>query len=174
MKKNYKRKYLIDAPFQLKQVSVLIVANLLIVLLISALLSWFYLIAWDGNAAYNHNRLIPIYIATTALLVTLATIFLSFRRSRAIAGMMHKLQLVLEDAALGVLPERRLVFRKSDYFQQLATPLNNCFDLIRSGQNVDSYEIAKDLNNIIVKLETEDADHTELQNRLAELIKKLQ
>jgi len=173
VKKTYKRKYLVNAPFQLKQVSVLIVANLMLVLLISSLLSWFYLIAWDGNAAYNYNKIIPVYILISAILVTLTTIFLSFRRSRAIAGMMHKLQLVLEDAALGVLPERRVVFRKSDYFQQLATPLNDCFNLIRNGQNVDSYEIAKELNNIIVQLETEDADNQELQNRLEGLIKKL-
>lgn len=174
MKKNYKRKYLIDAPFQLKQVSVLIVANLLIVMLISALLSWFYLIAWDGNAAYNHNKMIPVYIVISALLVTLTTIFLSFRRSRNIAGMMKKLEMVLGDASRGIYPSRSLVFRKSDYFKQLADPLNDCLMQLRAGKNEVKKDILIDLQLIQNQIETDTFDEENIRKQLDDLIQRLQ
>ena len=136
MNTKFKRKFLVNPPFQLKQVSVLLVANILIVFLISALLSWFYLIAWDGSVAYNHNQRIPEYIAVCTLLVTLATIYISLRRSRSIAGMMKKIQVVLEDAAIGILPARKLTFRRSDYFQQLAAPLNDCLEISESSRQL--------------------------------------
>lgn len=173
MSKRYKRKYLVDARFQLRQVVVLIIANLLLVSLISALLSWFYLIVWDGSTAYNHNQLIPVYVAVFALLVICCTVIFSLRRSRSIAGMMKKLQLVLEDAALGVVPEKELTFRKSDYFKQLATPLNDCFALIRASQNVDTTAVVKELKDIHAELDSETADTRRLQDRIESLIEKI-
>ncbi|PHR27270.1 MAG: hypothetical protein COA36_09800 [Desulfotalea sp.] len=174
MSKGYKRKYLVDASFQLSQVSVLIVANVLIILLISALLSWFYLIAWDGSTAYNHNQRIPIYIAVITALIIISTVFLSFRRSRSIAGMMKKIQVVLEDAALGILPERKLTFRKGDHFQQLATPLNDCIELLRKRPAASADAIINDLQILKKDIGAPGTDSKSLQTTISNIIQKMQ
>lgn len=133
MKRSYRRKYLVDIGYQFAQAGLVIAANLLVALLMAALLSWFYLLEWDGSIAVDHNRRIPVYILTFMFVVMLGTTLLSLRRSRMIAGMFLKLNKVLSDAAEGILPEREISFRRSDYFGQLADPLNRC--LRRLGQS---------------------------------------
>lgn len=123
----YQRQYLVNKKYQLTQAGVAIAANLLVILLMAALMSWFYLLYLNQGVAANHNRLFPVYIAVAALLVVFFSTFWSLSRSRMVAGMMRKLDIVLQDAASGKLPDRPLIFRKGDYFQWLAAPLNNCF-----------------------------------------------
>lgn len=128
------RKYLVDSGYQLTQAGILVVANVLVALLMAALLSWFYLLEWDGSIAYDHNRRIPIYILSLTLTVIVVATLLSLRRSRRIAGMFMKLNQLLENAAAGVLPEREVRFRRSDDFRELAGPLNRCLARLRDQQ----------------------------------------
>lgn len=121
------RRYLINTRYQVTQAGVAIAANLLVILLMAALMSWFYLLYLNQGVSANHNRLFPMYIAAAALMVIVISTFWSLRRSRRVAGMMRKLDIVLMDAANGKFPESPLIFRKGDYFRWLASPLNSCF-----------------------------------------------
>jgi len=140
MSTRYKRRYFVDLGYQLPQLAVFLFSNVLVALLIAAFLSWFYLLAWDGSVAYNHNRFIPVYIVSIVVCVALAAAFFSLRRSREIAGMMKKLQLLLNEASHGRLPDGDVTFRKSDYFAPLAGPLNNCLDRLRQNGSVATME----------------------------------
>jgi hypothetical protein len=128
------RKYLVDSGYQLTQAGILVAANVLVALLMAALLSWFYLLEWDGSIAYDHNRRIPLYILSLTLIVIVVATLLSLRRSRRIAGMFTKLNRLLESAAGGELPEREVSFRRSDDFRELAGPLNRCLARLRELQ----------------------------------------
>jgi hypothetical protein len=138
MRNKHKRAYFVDPGYQLPQLAVGLLVNILVVLLLTALLSWFYLLAWDGSIAYNHNRLIPVYIFTFIACVALAASFFSLRRSRELAGMMKKLHRVLDEASCGNFPEGEVVFRKSDHFSSLARPLNDCLAQMRCRQNQEA------------------------------------
>jgi hypothetical protein len=131
VKRRYTRKLWVDPRYQVVQMAAVVLANILVALLIAGLLSWFYLLVWDGSVAVNHNQRIPIYVAVAALAVTLVTVYCSLRRSRAIAGMMKKLHTVLSEAGEGQLPANKLAFRRDDYFPHLAEPLNLCLERLR-------------------------------------------
>lgn len=135
MKKRFSRKLLVDPHYQFLQVAAIVVGNLLVALLIAGLLSWFYLLVWDGAVVVNHNQTIPVYVAIAALAVTMVTVYFSLRRSRVIAGMMKKIHRVLDEAAQGQLPDGCLTFRKGDSFQQVAEPLNRCLELMRKAHS---------------------------------------
>ena len=67
MKRRYTRKLWVDPRYQVVQMAAVVLANILVALLIAGLLSWFYLLVWDGSVAVNHNQRIPIYVAVAAL-----------------------------------------------------------------------------------------------------------
>lgn len=142
VKKKYRRKYLVNGRYQLAQALVAVLANAFAVLLTGALLAWFYLVVWDGSLAVNHNRLIPLYLAGSLTVVVFSSSYFSLRSSRSVAGMMKKLQMVLEDAGRGVLPERQVRFRKSDYFQELEAPLNACLEQLRKKKAAPELAVA--------------------------------
>lgn len=126
-REKFRRRYLVDPRYQFAQAGVAIAANVVVALLMAVLMSWFYLLYFNKGVACNHNHLFPFYVIGATLVVILISMALSFRRSRAVAGMMCKLDIVLRDAAKGILPDSPLVFRKGDYFGLLARPLNDCF-----------------------------------------------
>jgi len=126
-REKFRRRYLVNPRYQLTQAGVAIAANIVVALLMAALMSWFYLLYLNKGVACNHNHLFPFYVIGATLVVILVSMELSLRRSRAVAGMMCKLDIVLRDAAKGILPDSPLVFRKGDYFGLLARPLNDCF-----------------------------------------------
>ncbi len=132
--KKVKRRYLVDGRYQFTQLLAVVLANILVVLLVAALLSWFYLLAWDGSVAYNHNQRIPVYVVGCLLVVILASSYFSMRRSRETAGMMKKLRSVLENAGKGVFPEQPLMFRRSDHYKDMAEPLNTCLEQLKAQQ----------------------------------------
>lgn len=132
----HRRRYLVNTRYQLTQAGVAIAANLLVALLMAALMSWFYLLSLNRGLAANHNQLFPVYLSVAALMVIVFSTFWSLRRSRIVAGMMRKLDLILRDAARGVFPDAPLVFRKGDYFAWLAQPLNECFLQLRKRQEL--------------------------------------
>ena len=174
MKKSYyRRKYLVDGRYQLSQAAAVIIANVMVLLLISALLSWFYLIAWDGSVAVNHNQRIPFYIMICVLIVTLFSVYFSLRRSRSVAGMMKKLHTVLENAGQGVFPEKKLVFRNSDYFRQLATPLNECLNQLQKKQGVDEAAMIGSLQELVDRIEQDEIDNAGVKRSLGEIIRAL-
>lgn len=58
----------------------------------------------------------------------------SLRRSRAIAGMMGKIFLLLTEVSRGVFSHQPLVFRQTDHFRDLTLPLNTCFVCMKRQQ----------------------------------------
>lgn len=134
-RERFRRRYLVNPRYQLTQAGVAIAANIVVALLMAVLMSWFYLLYLNRGVACNHNHLFPFYVIGATLVVLLVSMALSFRRSRAVAGMMCKLDIVLRDAAKGILPDSPLMFRKGDYFGLLARPLNDCFAQLRLQKN---------------------------------------
>lgn len=134
-REKFRRRYLVHPRYQLAQAGVAIAANIVVALLMAVLMSWFYLLYLNRGVACNHNQLFPFYVIGATLVIILVSMALSFRRSRAVAGMMCKLDMVLRDAAKGILPDSPLVFRKGDYFGLLARPLNDCFAQLRFYKN---------------------------------------
>lgn len=172
-KKGYKRRYIVDCGFQFGQAAAVIIANIFTVLLISALLSWFYLLVWDNSLAVNHNNRIVIYVGVCIALVVFLSVFFSFRRSRIIAGMMKKLHNVLDDAARGVIPERAVVFRSNDYFSQLEVPLNGCLQTIRKQDGFNKYAAIADLEKLHKRIEIEKLDSLEVVSSLEKILGEL-
>ena len=168
MNKQYSRKLLVDPRYQVMQLLVVVVANILVTLLVAGLLSWFYLMVWDGSVAVNHNRRIVLYVASAGLLVTVLSILFSLHRSRTVAGMMKKMHLVLENALQGNFPEKQLAFRKSDYYPQLAGPLNRCLDRMRSAQH--QVRLRVDLQDLLADIDSGSVDLPATRQRLAVLI----
>lgn len=168
MNRRCSRKLLVDPRYQFVQMAVVVVGNVLVTLLIAGLLSWFYLVGWDGSVVVNHNHRIPVYVAVAALTVTVTTVFFSLRRSRAIAGMMRKMHVVLEDAVQGRFPEQRLVFRKNDYYPHLAEPLNLCLERMRQAQ---SDPVSREwLRHLLSEIDGGRADLESIRCRLAEIL----
>jgi hypothetical protein len=121
-----RRRLLIDSRYQLGHLAVILSANVLVMLLIAVLISWFYLLFFKGNLVCDHNRLFPFYLGGIALVVMLVLSLWSLSRSRSVAGMMRKTESVLVEATEGSFPQKPLIFRKSDYFGTLAGPINTC------------------------------------------------
>jgi hypothetical protein len=141
----YRRRYLVNTRYQLTQAGVAIAANLMVALLMAAMMSWFYLLYLESGIVANHNQLFPIYLAVASLIVLVISTFWSLRRSRIVAGMMRKLDIILRDAAGGIFPEKPLVFRKGDYFGWLAQPINDCFLQLKKQRRIhDSTVVALD------------------------------
>ncbi len=172
VKRNDRRKYLVDGRYQLTQVAVVLCANILAVLLTSAMLSWFYLIAWDGSVAVNHNQRIPYYIATCVLVVILCSVFFSLRRSRSAAGMMTILHTILDNARRRTFPECAIAFRKTDYirFRQLAEPLNDCLNQLERLQASDYAALMERLEDLAAGIEKGEIDISGVQHILDTLL----
>ncbi|AFL72197.1 hypothetical protein [Thiocystis violascens] len=172
MKSTYRRKYLVDSGYQLTQAGVVVAANLLVALLMAALLSWFYLLEWDGAIAYDHNRRIPIYILTLILIVMLSAMLLSLRRSRMVAGMLKKLHRILDDAGAGVLPEREVDFRRSDYFRELAAPLNRCLERLKALECAEDAALLAALRGVVARGESRGTPDAQLLDEIKTIVSR--
>ena len=170
MGKTYKRKYWVNTGFQLGQAAALIVAHAALAMLIFALLSWFYMIVWDGDVTVNYNREIPYYIFVLLVIVTLVSVYFSLRRSRRIAGMMKKIHTVLDNAGKGRFPDRELTFRASDYFKELAVPLNVCLEQLRQGQGSSPERIAGRIQIVADGISSGEMDMDRVKSALDEII----
>lgn len=159
-----RRRLLINTRYQLRHMAVILSVNLLLMLLISVLISWFYLLFFKGNLTCDHNRLFPLYLAVLALAAVAFLALWSLYRSRSVAGMMRKIEQVLADAAAGRVPGQPLGFRKEDYFAPLAGPLNDCLSRMRrqDQQRIDAVGALRELHKDL-------AEQT-LQNRVETII----
>ena len=167
--KTYHRRYLVSGKYQLTQVAITLIANLSVALLMTAILSWLYLLAWDGTIAYNHNKMIVVYFAVAALIIIATSSFLSLKRSRYVAGMFNKITLILKQASAGDFSERPIVFRKEDQFRDIAIPLNECLKQLKQ-QHAINLELRERLTaispTIDTKLLTTDQLNKELQRAI--------
>lgn len=167
-----RRRLLINNRYQLRHLAVILTANLLLMLLISALVSWFYLLFFKGNLVCNHNRLFPLYLAATTLVVVALLTLWCLNRSRCVAGMMRKIEMVLAEAAQGRLTGQRLAFRKNDYFAALADPINDCITRMNL-QNQQQMAAAQALRELQLELaqrpEEGDAVHRKIETIIAGL-----
>ncbi len=168
-----RRKFFVHFRYQLSQLAVTLTANTLVMLLIGVLISWFYLLFFKGNLTCNHNRIFPLYLVISVLAMILFSALWSLKRSRAVAGMMCKLEYVLCDAAQDLFPEQPLVFRKGDYFTTLAGPLNAC--LVRMKKQEHRRETAiRTLRELQIACQAEGADREELHRRIDTIIGALE
>lgn len=158
------RRYFVNMRYQMGRALVAVAGNALVAVLMAVFFAWFYLLEWDGAMAYDHNRTIPVYVMVIVGLVIAVSALFSLRRSRAVAGMMHKLHTVLDEAGKGRFPERDLAFRKSDYFRQVATPLNACLRRGRRGQG-----LALALRALDERIEAQNLDRAEILRCIREL-----
>jgi len=164
-----RRRYLVNKRYQLTQVGVAITANLLVALLVAVLMSWFYLLYLNKGIAANHNQLFPIYLAVAVLAVIIFSSFWSLRRSGIVAGMMLKLDIILRDAAGGIFPESPLVFRKEDYFEWLAQPINDCFLQLKNLRRVQDTTVSA-LDELKHRIVTGGVNNKELVLKIDEII----
>ena len=173
--KQIKRKYLVNGKYQLSQAAVTIIANLSVAFLMAALLSWFYLLVWDGHGSviYNHNKMIPVYLVGAAILVILLSLFWSLRRSRAIAGMIKKIDKVLIDASHGVFPERPLVFRKGDHFTSLSDSLNRCISQLKK-QNINESSEVVSIQALMNRIDSGGMSNKEILSNLGDILRRLE
>lgn len=126
MRKKYKRAYIVNSKFQMRQLAAVFFGNLLIAVLMTCLLSFLFLVVWDKWFTIQYSTRVPIYMAICLVIVLFSTLLVSIRRSRKIAGQMLKLKMVLSDAAEGKIPEKGVKFRQGDFFHDLEEPLNDC------------------------------------------------
>ena len=171
-KEKFRRRNIVNKKYQFSQVAVALTANLLVALLMAVLMSWFYLLVLDGGVVCNHNRQVPLYLAGAALVIVLSDLFWSLRRSRSIAGMMCKLDIVLADAARGVFPGSRLVFRKRDPFARLAGPLNACLVRLKMQQRHEEMAV-RALQDLQQEFETGGMDSADAAHALDKVIAQI-
>ncbi|PIE38510.1 MAG: hypothetical protein CSA53_04110 [Gammaproteobacteria bacterium] len=165
-----RRRYIVNGRYQFGQVMVTILANSLMLILSFCLLIWFYLMILDGSTAYSHNSAVAGYMVVSLVVITAASSYCSFRRSRRIAGMMEKLEKLLDDASRGVFPEQRIVFRRDDYFTRLEGPLNACMEVMQEGSNPDRAALLSGLSALARRLEDENPDRETMKNEINELL----
>ena len=171
-KAKHKRKFLVNKRYQLRECGLSLTANILVALLMALLLSWFYLFVMDGGVVCNHNRRLPLYVAFLTMGIALIAAFWSLHKSRSVAGMMNKINILLNDASRGNFPSERLVFRKGDYFSWLAAPLNTC--LVRMHRQQKCLQDAvPELEVVLEKLESGDADKGSIIAALGSTVMKL-
>ena len=173
MSTKHKRKQVVDVRYQFGRVAAGVAANVLVTLLAAGVLSWFYLLEMDGSVAYDHNSTFPLLMAGLAVVVVVVHAYFGFRRSRAVAGLMKKLRTVLNDAARGQLPEREIVFRRTDYFRDLAGPLNQCLGQLRRTAASGNELAVAELGRLIDQVEGGNMDQADLCRSLKELAQKL-
>ena len=163
---------LVNGRYQFREIGLSLAANVLTALLVACLLSWFYLIVMDGGVVVNHNRQIPLYLGGATLFVVVAAAWWTLYRSRSVAGMMRKIDIIMSGAARGIFPKDRLVFRRGDSFSWLATPLNNC--LVRMQQQQQCIEeVVPELEGLIMQLKNGDISQDELKTALNRGLERL-
>lgn len=158
------RKLLVDRRYQLRQAGATVVGHVFVAILMAVLLSWFYLLALDSGMVTNYRRAFPGYVMVAVLFIALGSLFVSLRRSRRVAGMLAKLNLVLADAARGLFADRPLRFRRDDYFTALAEPLNACLTALQR-RSVCQRRVTSGLEMLHSRLERGTIDHAELVER---------
>jgi len=82
-----------------------------------------------ANLEKTREDLLWLLVSMQVILISF-TFFISIFMSHKIAGPLYKLSKLLREAAAGNL-EQRLVFRKSDYFQELAPDYNTLMESIQ-------------------------------------------
>ena len=171
--KKYKRKYIVNRKYQFAQAAVAVSANLLTGLLVAALVVWFYLLFYGGPVVADHNRDLPVFLIAVALAVATASSLWSLRRSHSVAGIVKKMEIVLQNAARGTLPEGTLTFRKGDCFPALADPLNQCLNRQKdmTGAIESSTRI---LSEVLGGIENGKVNEAEISVAVKDAIKQLQ
>ena len=173
MKEHRRRASWIDPRYQMKQAFISAGANLLVALMMAGLMSWFYLLVFQAPLGIDHNWWCPFIVAGAIVLIIIASALLSFRRSRAMAGMLRKIGLVMNGATEGRFPGRPLVFRKDDYSAGLAEPLNRCLVKMKKDMQ-EREELAAQLHEISQGLRKKTATPEMAANRVEEIIAAVQ
>lgn len=176
MKQKFRRRYLVNGTYQLTQAGVALLANILVVLLIAFLLTWYFLIGSDSSMVVNCNRQIPVYISGCVLVVALLSVLFSMRRSRSTAGMMAILNKILTDAGQDKFPDRPLSFRQSDYsgFRELAGPLNTCISKMKNNHESEIRDAVEKLKDLARTTGKEDMEPAGISRDLKGIIRTLE
>lgn len=132
--KKHKRRFLVDRKYQFIQAGIIAIANIFTAFMVGVFFSWYYLIGMNNAfVTTRHGNVLPMVIFIILGVVFIGTLYFSFKRSRATAGMIEILHKLLDDACRGRFPEKKVMFRENDYkkFRELAGPLNKCFSIMK-------------------------------------------
>jgi hypothetical protein len=161
------RKFLVNSRYQLPHAGVVLVSQMVVAIIAVGATAAFYLLFFQGGVIMDHNRAIPWFLLMVAVVALGFTLWFSLRRSRRVAGLMLKIEALFIRAARGEYPERPLVFRKDDYFKELAGPLNACLVATREKDRLlreSRVAVAELLQQC-----SQDGVPTSVRQRLAEL-----
>lgn len=149
-----KRKLFINRRYQIPHAAITLCSHLLVSMVTTIMVSAFYLLFFHGGITFNHNRLLPWYLLGMGSIILSSTLVYSLRRSRRIAGLMLKIEGTLARAARGQFPDHPLIFRKDDFFKELAPTLNACLLTIKEKEQ--RLENLRDqLDNLLALVEKE-------------------
>lgn len=127
MRSQKSRRIIVDWKFQFKKALAVTAINVVLMLFMAAILSWFYLLAWDGSGIVVHNIHVPMLVVIAVAAGLIFSLIWSLVQGRMVAGSAKKLADVLKKAAEGDIPDLPVRFRKTDYFRHvLEGPLNDC------------------------------------------------
>lgn len=124
MKKKHKRKYLINKKLQLGTALLVLAIQIPCILATGLGMSWFYLIYLDDRTTSSLYRGVAAEMGVTGLSLALGVLFVSIYLTRSVAGPIIKTGMVLRELAQDRLPEKKITFRKNDWFKELAMDLN--------------------------------------------------
>jgi len=130
------RKFLVNSRYQLSHAGVILLSQMIVAFIAVAATAAFYLLFFQGGVIMDHNRTLPWFLLGVAIFALVMTLWLSLRRSRRVAGLMLKIEGLFLRASQGEFPERPLVFRRDDYFKELAGPLNACLVATRENDRL--------------------------------------
>lgn len=130
----HRRRYLVSLRHQIPHaigIAILAGVNSLLLLFV---LAWVFLFRMEGRfeAPVSEGFLVDIMLVLAATAIVSAV--WSLRHTRALAGLLHKVTKVLEDAQYGRIPAGEVIrFRKGDYeFCNLERELNNTVRKLRN------------------------------------------
>ena len=131
-RKKTRRKYILDSSFQFKFIFVIFLLLLCTAVLTGAVMSYFYLFVFtSGEISCQHNY--AVFLQWTILVVSLSVVFMVWGVSytQSIIGPVFKTRALLRNAAMGMIPDEKIRFRKNDKFKDLADDLTSCFEIMR-------------------------------------------
>ena len=85
-----KRRSQIDTKYGSRQAALIIGVAVLVLVLVATLISWLYLLAWDGRVACPISPWAALYLWFCLAVSVMGTILVCLRRSRITADMSRK------------------------------------------------------------------------------------
>lgn len=126
-----KRRYLVNSRYQLPHVGGVVVLSIINGAIIAAVAAWVLLFGLDSRMSTNLSASFLYSIAGVFVITAGFSMYWSLRYTRHIAGLLHKVTVVLRDIADGKPVGEPVRFRKNDAeFKSLEREINRLFEII--------------------------------------------